>query len=200
MDEALVRRVLLVLIIVIVLVSFFIGNRIARRKESGIDRMGDFVIKETRATLISAVGCIVMGCFLLAVALLVFASDPKLISVAPIFYAFSGFMFVLGVYYIAKYLVWEIRVENDTITYRQLFKGTTVIPLSSIVRISVGEGSYQGAKTGLRFMHLFDSFDNRLLSVRSTLKGYEPLYQRLQARIAQSGIPGDILPPPPSVY
>ena len=200
MTETIARNVLLVLIVVVVLVSVYVGNRIARKKESGIDPMGDFVIKETKATLISAVGCIVMGCFLLAVALLVFASDPKLVSFAPIFYAFSGFMFVLGVYYIAKYLVWEIRIENDAITYRRLFKGTTVIPLSSIVRISVGEGSVQGTKTGMKVMHLFDIFDNRLLSVRSTLKGYEPLYQRLQAHIAQSGIPGNIIYPPPSVY
>jgi len=183
--EYAIQGIVVLAIVIVMLIALSVVNRIVRSSEFDADPLEDFVVKESKATLISGVGFIAFCCLALVVTSKVIITNFEIGNFVYIFYGFAGLLAILGVFYIVRWIFVEIRVEGDSLRSRNLFGGSAVKSLSSIARIRFKAGATHGGKTGHKVMYFFDSSDKKILSVRCTLLNCETLYQRTQVSLAR---------------
>jgi len=183
--EYIIQGIVVLAIVIVLLVALSIVNRIVRNNEFVADPLEDFVVKESKATLISGVGYFAFCSLVLVATPRVVVSNFEIGNFIYIFYAFAAILALLGVYYVVRWIVIEIRVEGDSLKSRGLIPGLAVMSFSSIARIRFKHGATHGGKTGHKVMYFFDSSNKKILSVRCTLLNYEALYQRAQISLAR---------------
>ena len=180
-----IQGIAVLAIVVVLLIALSIVNRIVRNSEFPADPLEDFVVKESKATFISGIGFIAFCCLVLVVTSKVVIPSFEIGKFVYIFYGFAGLLALLGVYYIVRWIIVEVRVEGDSLKSRSLFGGSAVKSLSSIARIRFKDGTTHGGKTGHKVVYFFDSSDKKMLSVRCSLLNAEALYQRAQISLAR---------------
>jgi len=185
LPEYAIQGIVVLAIVIVLLVALAIVSRIVRNSEFDADPLEDFVVKESKATLISGIGYFMFCCLVLVVTSKVIIPGFELGNFIYIFYGFAGILALLGLYYVVRWIVIEIRVEGDSLKCRSLIPRPSVLSLSSIARIRFKAGAAHGGKAGHKVMYFFDNSNKRILSVRCTLLNYDVLYQRVQVSLAR---------------
>jgi len=185
LPDYVIQGIAVLAIVVVLLIALSIVSRIVRGNEFIADPEDNFVVRESKATLISGVGYFAFSCLVLVATSRVVIPSFEIGDFVYIFHAFAGLLALLGAYYVVRWIVVEFRVEGDTLRCRSLIPGPSVVSLSGITRIRFKTGTTHGGKTGPKVMYFFDSSDKRLLSVSCSLLNYDALYQRAQISLAR---------------
>jgi hypothetical protein len=179
MDDWVIRKIIAGSIFLLLIFGGVIASAIARKKEAGADPMGDFVIRESKALFGGGLAIIIFFC-------LAYIGLAYYDYVNGFTYTFLddmirigmfGFFIALAALVVIYARVRELRVESGILTYRTLFRAKRVMPLTDIAQVKLDVFPTLG---GVAQLILFDNSKKRVTTIRSTLKGFDFLYLRLQ--------------------
>lgn len=177
--------------------AFYLAYKSARKKEKDLNPYESLVVRESKVTLVSGImSIVVFGLAFIGMIVLNFTQgfgDDAVILLVSM--GFFGLFFLLGVYLVASWRAWEIRLEGETITLRRLFRNDVVIPLSAIARTEPPV-----LVTTFGEVRVYDYSGNKLFKVRSTLKGYTLLHGRILAALPSQTFPSAPFPQQPPQY
>jgi len=192
-----VQRVLELVIFAIAMGAIFLAFNIARKNEKGLDDHDVLVIKESKVVLVTGIVSVVLfGFFLIVSAIAFYPQDYSGDEAITTYFTLGvfGLFILLGVILILQWKAWEIRLEDELIILRRLFRKAVIIPLTSIARTNPAAL----VTSGYIEVKFYDYSNKKLFGVRSTLKGYTLLHKHVLAVLPPPNLP--IIPMMPQQY
>ena len=160
--------ILYFLVPIIICIILIVMKRSATKAERDMDE-NHFVVHQGKITVWIGIICtIIFGAFL---ALSFIHPDEWWHSVA--FFAF----FLLGVYLAISSIIWEVKVDDNEVRYRSLFRKTKVFSFDSISNVKMREHPAYKVKKLIIY-----SGSEKLFYVESHCIGYSYFVARLEAK------------------